>query len=141
MSRKLAKWGLDSVGTRVIPYHPDLVIIGFGMNDGSSDVLPEQFGKHIKEMMDAISVVNDKVEYILIAPMLPNPDAIQAGIQEKYKTELLKLQKQGVAIADMTGVHIELLKHKRYQDMTGNNVNHPNDYLARWYAQTIISLF
>ncbi len=74
----------------------------------------------------------------MIAPMLPNPDAIQAGIQGQYKAELLKLCKPGVALADIAGVHAELLKHKTYQDMTGNNVNHPNDYLARWYAQVLV---
>ena len=40
----------------------------------------------------------------------------------------------------MTGVHKELLNHKSYQDMTGNNINHPNDYLIRWYAQFISGL-
>jgi len=40
----------------------------------------------------------------------------------------------------MTSVHGELLRHKAYQDMTGNNINHPNDYLARWYAQVIGAL-
>ena len=31
-----------------------------------------------------------------------------------------------------------ILEKKRYYDMTGNNVNHPNDFMARVYAQTII---
>jgi len=72
--------------------------------------------------------------------MLPNPDAVQNGIQSSYKSELDKLTRKGIVVADMTGVHAELLKHKIYQDMTGNNVNHPNDYLARWYAQTMLGL-
>jgi lysophospholipase L1-like esterase len=134
---KLGKWGLDSVATRVTAYHPDLVIIGFGMNDGSSNVPPVQFGGQIKGIMDSVSAGNPKAEFILITPMLPNSDAVQAGIQAQYKAELMKLTKPGVTIADMTGVHTALLNHKSYQDMTGNNVNHPNDYLARWYAQMI----
>ena len=44
-----------------------------------------------------------------------------------------------VAVADMTTMHYNLLeKGKRYRDMTGNNVNHPNDFLARIYAQVIL---
>ena len=35
-------------------------------------------------------------------------------------------------------MHQSILEHKRYRDMTGNNVNHPNDFLARVYAQTIL---
>ncbi|MBX2924337.1 MAG: hypothetical protein KF746_19200 [Chitinophagaceae bacterium] len=72
--------------------------------------------------------------------MLANPDAIQSQIQKAYQQPLLELEGPGIAIADMTAVHEELLRHKAYQDMTGNNVNHPNDYLARWYAQVISAL-
>ncbi len=43
-------------------------------------------------------------------------------------------------MVDMTGVHQELLKFKLFRDMTGNNVNHPNDFLHRWYAQEISGL-
>ena len=39
---------------------------------------------------------------------------------------------------DMTAVHESLLQRKRYADMTGNNINHANDYLARVYAQTLL---
>lgn len=137
---KLAKWGLDSVSTRVTAYHPDLVVIGFGMNDGSENVKPEQFRDQIEGIINSVSADNPQTEFILIAPMLPNPDAVQSGLQSSYKAELSKLVKKGVVLADLTGVHEELLKRKRYQDMTGNNVNHPNDYLARWYAQVISGL-
>ena len=40
----------------------------------------------------------------------------------------------------MTGMHHALLKRKLFRDMTGNNVNHPNDFLARVYAQTILAV-
>ena len=38
----------------------------------------------------------------------------------------------------MTAMHLDLLKAKRFRDMTGNNVNHPNDFLARVYAQVVL---
>lgn len=40
----------------------------------------------------------------------------------------------------MTEVHRKLLERKSFADMTGNNVNHPNDFLARWYAQYIVGM-
>jgi len=43
-------------------------------------------------------------------------------------------------VADMQSIHHALLKHKRYIDMTGNNVNHTNDFLTRVYAQVVSSL-
>ena len=134
---KLAGWGLEEVKNRIIPENPDLVIIGFGMNDGSSKVPPDQFRQQISGIIENVVQKNPNAEFILIAPMLPNPDAVQNGIQASYKAELDKLARKGIIVADMTAVHSELLKHKYYQDMTGNNVNHPNDYLARWYAQFI----
>jgi len=134
---KLAEWGKDEAAVRVVSQKPDLVIIGFGMNDGSAKITPDKYREDIKSIIDATIAQNPNAEFILIAPMLPNPDAIQSGLQGLYKAELDKLCKKGIIVADLTGVHRELLKHKTYQDMTGNNVNHPNDYLARWYAQFI----
>jgi len=36
-------------------------------------------------------------------------------------------------------MHLDLLKRKAFKDMSGNNINHPNDFLIRIYAQTILS--
>ena len=47
-------------------------------------------------------------------------------------------EKEGVAVANVTHVHSSLLERKQYADMTGNNINHANDYLARVYAQTLL---
>jgi lysophospholipase L1-like esterase len=137
---RAAKWGQDSVGRRVIAEKPDLVVIGFGMNDGTARVAPAVYREQIKGMIDSVRLANAKAEFILIAPMLANPTSVFSGLQSLYKAELDKLAGKGIVVADMTGVHQELLKHKNYQDMTGNNINHPNDYLARWYAQYILGI-
>jgi hypothetical protein len=136
---KIARWGLENVSV-VVDQRPDLVIIGFGMNDGSIKVPPGEYRQTIAGIIDSIRMHNPRAEFILIAPILANPDAIQSGIQALYKGELDKISGKGIVVADLTAVHQELLKHKRFQDMTGNNVNHPNDYLARWYAQFISGL-
>ena len=135
-----SQWGVDNV-SQVIAQNPDLTVIGFGMNDGgTAAVAPEVFKKNIKAIIDSIRHNNPNAEFILISTMLANPNSIVDQIQELYKPLLDSLTSQGIVVADITGVHKELLKHKSYQDMTGNNVNHPNDYLARWYAQFISGL-
>lgn len=136
----MAKWGVENCEKVVAAEHPDLVIIGFGMNDGTFRVPPATFISQINAMVDKISAENKHCEFIIISTMLANPDATQNQLQEDYRPEILALQKKGIAVVDITGVHQELLKHKSYQDMTGNNVNHPNDYLARWYAQVILGM-
>jgi len=135
-----AKWGLENSATLVNKENPDLVIIGFGMNDGTGKVPPEVFIEQIKGMIQTVKAANVHCEFIVIATMLANPEAIHSQIQAEYLKPVAALAGKGVAIADMTSVHGELLRYKAYQDMTGNNINHPNDYLARWYAQVISAL-
>lgn len=137
VSGMLAKWGKENCGKLVVPEHPDLVIIGFGMNDGTHLVNPTDYLSQIQSIVDEVNSTNRNCEFIIISPMLANPNARQNQIQHLYKYELYKLKRKGIAIADITSTHEELLKRKSYQDMTGNNVNHPNDYLARWYAMMI----
>ena len=130
-----SQWGVENV-SQVIFQKPDLTVIGFGMNDGGTAVIPAaQFQKNIRAIIDSVRKYNPDAEFILISTMLANPNSIVDQIQESYKPFLDSLAGQGIVVADITGVHKELLKYKSYQDMTGNNVNHPNDYLARWYAQ------
>ncbi len=136
----LARWGQENAAALLGSENPDLVVIGFGMNDGTFKVEPALLVDQIKGIMRAVKATNPLCEFILITTMLANPDAIQSQIQKAYQQPLLKLEGVGIAIADMTAVHEELLRHKAYQDMTGNNVNHPNDYLARWYAQVVSAL-
>jgi hypothetical protein len=56
---------------------------------------------------------------------------------QKYFGEL-ENDYSGVAFMNMTEIHQYLLTKKLFRDMTGNNINHPNDFLARAYAQTLL---
>jgi len=134
---KDSRWGLETVDERVNAHAPDLVIIAFGMNDGTSRMDQEVFQENIRGIMDKIKSHNKRTAFILVAPMLPNPESNFTGTQKLFLKSLEALSGPRVRIVDMGGVHEELLKHKSYQDMTGNNINHPNDFLIRWYAQQI----
>ena len=137
---KTAAWGAEEAESRVCAHDPDLVVIGFGMNDGTARVAPDRFVEQIVSIMDQVRRRRPACEFIVITPVLANPDAIHHQIQAEYRQPLLALSKTGVAVADITYWHRWLLTHKSYQDMTGNNINHPNDYLARWYAQVLSAL-
>lgn len=132
---KLSDWGAENAPMKV-GYGPDLCIIGFGMNDGTANMHPEVFKANIQTIMDAARAGNPNCEFVLISTMLPNPEAANfLKIQKQYLPVLESLEEEGVVVADMTTYHESLLAHKRFYDMTGNNVNHPNDFLARGYAQ------
>jgi len=128
-------WALEEVEERAVRHHPDLAIIAFGMNDGSGNIPPQDFRNNIKGIIDAIRRESPDCEFILFSSILPNAEACLAGIQGEYPPVLRSLEDRGVVLADMYSVHAELLSAKRYIDMTGNNVNHPNDYVHRVYAQ------
>ncbi len=131
-------WGYNNY-KNVSRLKPDLVVVAFGMNDGSLRVPVNSYTWNIGKIVERIRSENEECEFVLVATMLANEDVTGfAGFQEDYLPALLGLEESGVAVADMTTVHKYLLSKKRYYDMTGNNVNHPNDFLARFYAQVVI---
>lgn len=142
-----SQWGMENAEKLVAQHEPDLVLIGFGMNDGTNQTPPEKFRQNIQAIMDTVRHANPDAEFILIATIVPNKEAGVDrdhsfwGEQVNYLPQLKEICKtKQAALADMTTLHLDLLKRKRFIDMTGNNVNHPNDFLSRWYAQFILAM-
>lgn len=132
-------WGLSNLRGGVLDKYEDidLAVLAFGMNDVTRD--PEAFASNMSRMARGLTSKYPDVEVMIVATMLPNYDAVNFyGNQVNFYDALMKHEKEGVAIVNMTGVHAGLLEYKKYADMTGNNVNHANDYLARAYAQTLL---
>jgi len=140
LSGQDTEWGVSNVRRLVSEHRPDLVILAFGMNDGTKRLTPNAFQSNIRAMMDDVRELNPQAEFILVSPMLANPESMFAGCQKEYREVLRCLTGAGVAMADMSSVHEQLLLRKSYQDLTGNNINHPNDFLIRWYAQQVTGL-
>ena len=133
-------WGLANVDTLVSVNIPDLVVLAFGMNDGAIKIPTEVYKANISSMINNIKSKSPKAEIILVSPMLGFPGSNFAGFQSSYGLALKSLVKTGVVYVDMAAVHLELLKVKKYADLTGNNINHPNDFLSRWYAQETVGI-
>ena len=120
---------------------PDLVIIAFGMND-ALDEAPDVFAANVSAIMSAFSTQSPHTEFILVSPMLPNPNWAKASPSQffNYRDKLRAFQKPGVAVADLTSIWAALLSRKSYYDFTGNGVNHPNDFGHSLSAQALLSL-
>jgi acyl-CoA thioesterase I len=133
-------WGVKTI-SKVIETRPHLVILAFGMNDATGRPASE-YQANIRAMMDAVSEAGPETEFILVAPMLGNKDwkALRPELFPQYRDALATLCRPGVVLADMTSVWTELLKHKRDWDLTGNGVNHPNDFGHRVYAQVLSAI-
>lgn len=135
-----SQWGVTMID-QVLAARPDLVILAFGMNDAAG-VPAEDYQAHIKTMLDKVHGHRPACEFILIATMLGNPDwtLLHQDLFVEYRDALAALCTPGVALADLTTVWSELLKRKKYWDITGNGVNHPNDFGHRIYAQVLTTL-
>ena len=120
---------------------PDLVIIAYGMNDvGGRN--PAAFKANVAEMLRRIKADAPSAEVILVSPMLGNPEWVHTPPEmfPKYRDALAGLQGEGVVLADVTAIWEKLMTRKRHFDVTGNGLNHPDDYGHRIYAQAILTL-
>jgi acyl-CoA thioesterase-1 len=126
---------------RIVRAAPDLVVVAYGMNDaGYSE--PREFAANIEHILADVRRGRPAAEFVLVAPMLPNPDTADAPIGRfaQYRNELARLCGRGVALADMTAMWTGITAAKAWYDLAGNAVNHPNDFGHRLYAQVILAL-
>lgn len=137
---KETNWGIAELDGRVNAYKPDLLVLGFGMNDGGKAT--DKFVANVKTIVDGVLAANPDCEIAVIGTMLPHKETTYYTGQYLQEAALGAMVKSysNVDIIPMTSVHSHLLKSKRYFDMTGNNVNHPNDFLIRAYAQTVLEV-
>ncbi|QDU19237.1 GDSL-type esterase/lipase family protein [Urbifossiella limnaea] len=125
---------------KLLAEKPNLVIVAYGMNDvGRRD--PKWFGDQTRTILDRIKAHDKDTEVILVAPMLGNGawTATPRDMFPRYRDELRRLAGPGVALADVTAVWELLLRHKHDLDLTGNGLNHPNDFGHRLYAQAVLA--
>jgi acyl-CoA thioesterase I len=132
--------GLGAVGA-VAAEQPHLVLIAFGMNDaGYAD--PAEYATNIRAMVEGIRQPAPSTEFVLLSPMLPNPEWHYPQMERfaGYQRVLSDLCGPGVILADLTALWTDVMVRKTAYDLTGNGINHPNDFGHRLYSQTILSL-
>ena len=131
--------GLDRFDADVIPESPDLLVIAYGMNDRKTPV--ETYRVQIQQMIERYHAAVPEGNVLLVSPMLPNIESNWYENQEKFEPVLAQLAEEYAfcALAPVTSLHKDMLAAgKRYRDFTGNNVNHPNDFIVRLYGQVIL---
>ncbi len=134
-----SNWGLANIGDRVIAHRPDLLVLAFGMNDGAKS--PEEFLALIHSMVEKVQTECPSCDIALVSTMLPHDKVAGFYLRQwEYEAHLEAFvrEKEHMALIPMTRMHRYLLTRKPYPHMTGNNVNHPNDFLSRVYAMTAL---
>ncbi len=126
---------------KLLAEKPDLLIVAYGMNDvGRRD--PQWYSQQTKLLIDNVRKAAPEIEILLVSTMLGNGEWVHTprDMFEVYRDELKKLVQPGVALADVTQVWTEMLRQKPDFDLTGNGLNHPNDFGHRLYAQALLQV-
>ncbi len=137
-------WGREHATEFFADFPADLFVIAFGMNDASGGVAPEVFLDNCADIARQIRAISPECEFVFVSTTLPNPLANQFShgdshtVHEGLLDGLTKTYGASAVLAPVTSMHRYLLTKKHFWDMTGNNINHPNDFLVRVYAQTLL---
>ncbi len=140
-------WGAEYTDEYVNALKPDLVIVDFGMNDFSG-FNPDQFKQYTQTIIKKLKAANANVEIMLLSNMKFDPEYLSMNNPKRdfclnnmieYNKVLQSLQCKGIIDLDMTDISEMLFEKKKPKDCISNPL-HPNDYMARWYAQGMAAL-
>jgi lysophospholipase L1-like esterase len=135
--------GLQRLEEKVLKQKPDLVLVGFGMNDHNR----EGFGVPLKSFAENLGTIVDRIqatgaEVVLFSTFPPNPKwHFGSHNMEAYAkaTEQVAREKH-CAFADVYHAWVSIADRKKPEDLLANNINHPNDFGHGIYLQALQSL-
>jgi acyl-CoA thioesterase-1 len=132
--------GLQRLQVKVLDANPDLVLIGFGMNDHNKTGVPvPQFEENLKQMIARIRQ-HTKAEVILFSAFPPNPRwKYGSHHMEDYAMATERAAREtSCAYANVFGNWEAIAERKKPEDLLGNNINHPNDF-GHWIYYRVLT--
>lgn len=118
---------------------PDLLVLGFGMNDWTLD--PAAYRTLIAKIVAKYYALNPNGNVILISSMPANVDT-EIECNQKYfekELEIVAHNYEGTLVAPVYSAYQQLFAMgKNSRDILSNNINHPNDFGVRVYAQVVL---
>ena len=136
-----SQWGKDYAQRMVASLNPDLVLIAFGQNDYTK-TSPNAFVTNITNIIYEVRRKNPAAEFLLISPLRFDPayttNPEYWNTVGEYAKMLKAVTQPGVQFVDMTAISEWVYTTKKPKDCM-NDSFHPNDYFARWYAQSLVT--
>jgi acyl-CoA thioesterase I len=134
--------GAPRMQEKVLSRQPDLVLIGFGMNDHNrGGPEPAQFQANLEAM---VKTVREKTgaDVILFSAFPPNPKWAYGThrMQDYAAATKAAADATGVAYADVYGPWMKVLERKDPESLLANNINHPNDFGHWLYFQALCAV-
>ncbi|MGH7950555.1 MAG: GDSL-type esterase/lipase family protein [Limisphaerales bacterium] len=134
-------WGARMAGRMVASLNPDLVTIAFGQNDFWS-IPADTFANNISNIIQTVRAANPHAEFLLVSTLRFDPAYTTNAEYWKrvgeYAAKLKAMTVPGVQFVDMTAISEAIYAAKKPKDCL-NDPLHPNDFLARWYAQSLMA--
>jgi lysophospholipase L1-like esterase len=136
-----SEWGKKYAVRMVASLNPDLVLIAFGQNDFWR-ISADSYANNIGDILKTIRQKSPEAEFLLISTMRFDPvyttNSHYWELVGAYAGKLKAMTGPGVQFADMTAISESVYAAKKPKDCL-NDPLHPNDYLARWYAQSLVA--
>ena len=129
--------GIDWWDAYIGKTSPDLVLVGWGMNDHNiGGNKPEQFKKNLIKLVGMIKK-RKNAEVVLYSSFPPNNDWHYSSHSMELYAEATKQAalEAKCAYVDVYSTWIKVLQRKDQSSLLGNNINHPNDFGHWLYAQ------
>lgn len=119
----------------------DLLVLAFGMNDGGTTTAV--YKARTVEMLDKFMQKYPEAAVVLVSSMQPNTESTWVGNQLYFEEVLNEIatEKEQVAVAPILSMFLSMEENhsKLTRDWLANNINHPNDFGVRLYAQVILN--
>ncbi len=131
------EWWDDYIGKT----SPDLVLVGWGMNDHNVQSVggntPERYKKNLVKLVGMIKE-RKKAEVILYSSCPPNDDWHYGSHSMERYAEATKeaALESNCAYVDVYDTWKIVLERKDQSSLLGNNINHPNDFGHWLYEQS-----
>jgi lysophospholipase L1-like esterase len=133
--------GIARIQEKVLSRKPDLVLVGFGMNDhNKGGPTPQQFQANLEQIVQSIHEKTG-ADVILFSCFPPNPKWSYGShhMQDYAAATKAAADATGTAYADVYTVWMKVLERKDPESMLANNINHPNDFGHWLYFEVLKS--
>lgn len=134
-------WGARMADRMVASLNPDLVTIAFGQND-FWNIPADTFANNISNIIQIVRAKNPRAEFLLVSTLRFDPAyTTNAGYWKlvgEYEAKQKSMVGPGVQFVDMTAISEAIYAAKKPKDCM-NDPLHPDDFLARWYAQSLVA--
>ncbi|OQC01956.1 MAG: Arylesterase precursor [Candidatus Hydrogenedentes bacterium ADurb.Bin101] len=134
--------GLARLEEKVLTRAPDLVLLGFGMNDhNTGGPEPDVFHDNLVQIVKTIRE-RTGADVLMFSTFPPNPDwKFGSHRMERYAAATERAAKtSGCAFGDVYAVWMKMLERKDCSSMLGNNINHPSDFGHWLYFEVLKSV-